>query len=81
MCTVLRKPNTEWKNVLFFSFQDSFNQVITGKNIETVFMVLSTMSTYKDMMYPYKDIDNKPVTNLKTYLHYILKVTSYIHIL
>lgn len=44
-------------------------------------MVLSTMSTYKDMMYPYKDIDNKPVTNLKTYLHYILNVTSYINIL
>lgn len=50
MCTVLSNPNTEWKNMLFFSFQDSFNQVITGKNIETVFMVLSAMSNYKDMM-------------------------------
>lgn len=29
--TVLNNPHTEWNNVSAVSFQDTFNQVITGK--------------------------------------------------
>lgn len=75
ICSVLSNPNRELKKIMsIVSFQDSFNQVITGKKTFKHF-------SWCYLLYQLTRIwCNKAVTNLKAYLQYVLKVTSYIHI-